>query len=116
MEKFKSIMYFEQYSIEKIIEDYSDQLLVKIINKQIERENLFPISAMKLMYSMCSDYVGEIMVIVHGKDRKYGTGIVSIGEIDLFKHDWKDYTKEGQRIGRMLKKNFKEIKVSTNFR
>lgn len=97
-------------------EAYSDKLLVDIITERVKEQDFFPPAEITMHYSIEDTNRGEVMIIASTLDKSRAVGGAFLRFIDLVNYDWKDYTKEAQRIARMLRKAFPDTKIKTNFR
>ena len=114
----KIIKYYkEKESMYKEEVDYSDENLILIITEQIKK--VPDCNTIRMIYEECENNIGQVGIYLSNtKDitpnKKYAG--ITLNEIDLEKEEWKDCTREFQRVKKCIQRHFPLIKCSSNFR
>lgn len=110
----KEISWFSD-GIEKKSVEYSDQALIKII-KNLSKI-IIGFSTISMWFSQDDEIHGSIAIDIGEKECKLNNHkTIYVFEINLMEENFSDYVREGQRLKKLLKKNFKSQTVTSNFR
>jgi hypothetical protein len=109
----KTITYFSTgVSIEEI--EYSDEDLITLIKKLSKRIDGF--NSISMWFMQKDELNGCIAIDIGTEEIKLGNHMtLNVYDFNLLEENFSNYVTEAQRIKGMLKRNFPEIKVTSNF-
>lgn len=84
---------------------------------QEEYKKVVSFSRISMWYMQDDEIHGCIAVDLHAEDRRFGGNkMLRVYDFNLLEENFSDFTKEAQKIKRVLQKAFPSVKVSSNFR